>query len=142
MTRNFKRKWLYFGLSIAAYFLPFIIVTAVFFPMVEAAKGFKIALGLGIVLINTIPFLMGVYRSFFAHFPMLNILSIVFLFLAVFFTMEIFQYYVQVFCWIEGAAAIGSVASCILWAKFRKYAHWRENDKWRADMLKQEGNNQ
>lgn len=124
-----KEKWLYFGLSIVAYFLPFIVVTAVFFPMIEAATGFKFALGLGVVLINTIPFLMGVYRSFFAHFPMLNMLAIVFLLLAVFFTMEIFQYYVQVFCWIEGAAALGSIASCILWGKFRKYSHWHESIK-------------
>ena len=139
MTRNFKRKWLYFGLSIAAYFLPFIVVTAVFFPMIEAADGVKIAMGMGVVLINTIPFLMGIYRAFFAHFPMLNALSVVFLCLAVFFTQEVFRYYVEIFCWIEAAAAIGSIASCILWVKFRKYAHWRENDKWRADLLKQEG---
>lgn len=139
MTRNFKRKWLYFGLSIAAYFLPFIVVTAVFFPMIEAADGVKIAMGMGVVLINTIPFLMGIYRAFFAHFPMLNVLSVVFLCLAVFFTQEVFRYYVEIFCWIEAAAAIGSIASCILWAKFRKYAHWRENDKWHADLLIQEG---
>ena len=124
-----KEKWLYFGLSIVTYFLPFIIVTAVFFPMIEAATGFKFALGFWIVVINTIPFLMGVFRAFFAHFPMLNVLSIVFLFLAVFFTMEIFQYYVQVFCWIEGAAAVGSVASCILWGKFRKFSRWHESIK-------------
>ena len=142
MTRNFKRKWLYFILSILACYLPFIIVTSIFFPMMEVATGFKIALGLGIVLINTIPLMMGIFHSFFAHFPMLNIFAILYLLLSSFFTMEIFQYYVQIFNWIEWAAAIGSVASCILWAKFRKYAHWRENDKWRADMLKQEGNNQ
>lgn len=124
-----KEKWLYFGLSIAAYFLPFVIVTAIFFPMIEASKGFKFAMGFGIVIINTIPFLMGIYRSFFAHFPMLNILAIIFLFLAVFFTMDVFQYYVEIFCWIEGAAAIGSIASCILWGKFRKYARWSESIK-------------
>lgn len=142
MTRNFKRKWLYFILSILACYFPFIIVTSIFFPMMEVATGFKIALWLGIVLINTIPLMMGIFHSFFAHFPMLNIFAILYLLLSSFFTMEIFQYYVQIFNWIEGAAVIGSVASCILWAKFRKYAHWRENDKWRADMLKQEGNNQ
>lgn len=138
MTRNFKRKWLYFGLSILACYLPFIVVTSIFFPMMEVATGFKIALGFGIVLINTIPLMMAIFHSFFAHFPMLNIFAILYLLLSSFFTMEIFQYYVQIFNWIEGAAAIGSVASCILWAKFRKYAHWRENDKWRADMLKRE----
>lgn len=51
-----KEKWLYFVFCVLAYFLPFIIVTSVFFPMIEAAKGFKIAIGLGIVFINAIPF--------------------------------------------------------------------------------------
>jgi len=68
-----KEKWLYFVFCVLAYFLPFIIVTSVFFPMIEAAKGFKIAIGLGIVFINAIPFLMGIFRAFFAHFPMFNI---------------------------------------------------------------------
>lgn len=124
-----KEKWLYLGLSIAACYLPFIIVTSIFFPMIEVATGFKIAIGLGIVIINTIPLMMGIFHSFFAHFPMLNIFAIVFLLLSSFFTMEIFQYYVQIFNWIEGAAALGSIASCILWGKFRKYSHWHESIK-------------
>ena len=30
---------------------------------------------------------------------------------------------------IEGAAALGSVVSCILWAQHRKYARWSESIK-------------
>lgn len=79
-----KEKWLYFVFCVLAYFLPFIIVTSVFFPMIEAAKGFKIAIGLGVVFINAIPFLMGIFRAFFAHFPMFNMLAVVFVALAAF----------------------------------------------------------
>lgn len=124
-----KEKWLYFVFCVLAYFLPFIIVTSIFFPMIEAAKGFKIAIGLGIVFINAIPFLMGIFRAFFAHFPMFNMLAVVFVALAAFFTFDVFQSYAYMFCWIEGAAALGSVVSCILWAQHRKYARWSESIK-------------
>ena len=96
-----KEKWLFFFLSIAAYFVPFIVVTSVFFPMMDVAKGYKVAIGLAVVAINTVPFLMGVFRSFFAHFPLFNMLSIVFLILAAFFTMDVFRYYVEIFLWIR-----------------------------------------
>lgn len=124
-----KEKWLYFASAITVYFLPFIIVTACLLPFIKAAGGFKIAIGLGIVFINAIPFLMGIFKSFFAHFPMLNILSIAFLFLAVFFTGEVFSAYVDRFLWIESAAAVGSIVSCILWAKYCKYSKWHESVK-------------
>ena len=125
-----KEKWVYFALSIVAYILPFIIATASFFPMMKAVPaGLKAAIGIGIVFINAIPFLMGIFRSFFAHFPMLNILSIVFIVLAAFFCIDAFQNYVHMFCWIEGAAALGSVVSCVLWAKHCKYARWNESIK-------------
>lgn len=122
-----KEKWLYFAFSIIAYFLPFVVVTACLLPMVKAAEGFKIAMGLGIVVINAIPFLMGAFKAFFAHFPMLNILAILFLALAAFFTMDAFKNYVDVFCWIELAAAVGSVISCILWGQFRKYSDFNKS---------------
>ena len=125
----FKQKWIYFALSVVFYFVPFIVVTACFLPLTEAAQGIKWAIGLGVVLINAIPFLMGVFRAFFAHFPMLNILSFVFLALAAFFMLDFFRYYAEIFLWIELAAGIGSVAACICWGKFRKYSHWRESVK-------------
>lgn len=124
-----KEKWLYFIFSVLAYFLPFIIVTAALFPMMKTASGLKVAMGMGIVIINAIPFLMGIFKAFFAHFPMLNILAIVFLLLAMFFTLDVFKNYVDKFLWIETAAAVGSVVSCILWAKYRKYSKWHESVK-------------
>ena len=124
-----KEKWLYFAFSIITYFLPFIIVTACLLPMTKVAEGMKIAIGLGITFINAIPFLMGVFRAFFAHFPMLNVLAIVFLCLAAFFTLDVFKNCVDKLLWIESAAGIGSVVSCILWAKFRKYSKWHESVK-------------
>lgn len=124
-----KEKWTCLLLSIVTYFLPFIVVSSIFFPIITVPKGFKFALGFGVLVINTVPFLMGVCRSFFAHFPMFNIIAVVFMCLAVFFTMDIFQYYVEVFCWIEGAAAAGSILSCVFWAEFKKYSDWRQSNK-------------
>lgn len=124
-----KEKWLYFVLAVVAYFLPFVIVTACLFPFIKVSGGFKIAMGLGIVVINAIPFLMGVFKSFFAHFPMFNMLAVVFLVLAAFFTFDVFQNYVDRFLWIESAAALGSIVSCILWAKHRRYAKWQQSVK-------------
>ncbi len=124
-----KEKWLYFIFSLLIYFLPFIIVTACLLPMIKAAKGFKLAIGLGIVIINAVPFLMGFFKSFFAHFPMVNILAIMFLFLAAFFTLDVFRTYVDKFLWIESAAAIGSIVSCVLWSKYRKYSKWHDSVK-------------
>lgn len=124
-----KEKWLFFLFSIVAYFLPFAVVTACLFPMVKAAKGLKIAMGLGIVFINAIPFLMGIFRAFFAHFPFLNVLAIVFLLLAVFFTADVFKSCVDKLLWIESAAALGSIVSCILWSFHLKYKRWSESVK-------------
>lgn len=124
-----KEKILYFIFSIVAYFLPFIIVTAVFLPIVKTVTGFKIALGLCIVVINSIPFIMGVFRAFFSHFPMFNLLAIVFLFLAAFFTLDLFRDYKAVFCWIELAAAVGSIISCVFWSKYLKYKLWSQSVK-------------
>ena len=124
-----KEKWLYFALAVVAYFLPFVIVTACLLPFIKVSGGFKIAMGLGIVVINAIPFLMGIFKSFFAHFPMFNMLAVVFLILAAFFTLDVFQTYVDRFLWIEAAAAVGSIVSCILWAKYRKYAKWQQSVK-------------
>lgn len=124
-----KEKWLYFAFSVIVYFLPFIIVTACLLPIIQEAKGLKIAMGMGIVLINAIPFLIGVFKAFFIHFPMLNILAIVFLCLGAFFTMDAFKSCVEKLLWIELAAASGSVVSCVFWGKYRKYTKWCESVK-------------
>ena len=124
-----KEKWLFFFLSIAAYFVPLIVVTAVFFPMMEVAKGYKVALGIAVVAINSVPFLMGLFRSFFAHFPLFNMFAVAFLILSAFFTMDVFRYYVQIFRWIEVAAVAGSIAGCILLHYYRKFSGWHESIK-------------
>ncbi len=124
-----KEKWLYFVLAVVSYFLPFVTVTACLLPFIKVSGGFKIAMGLGIVVINAIPFLMGVFKSFFAHFPMFNILAVVFLALAAFFMLDLFRTYADRFLWIEAAAAAGSIVSCVFWSKYRKYAKWQQSVK-------------
>lgn len=124
-----KEKILYFIFAIAAYFLPFIIVTACLLPIVKVATGVKVAIGLGVLVINAIPFLMGVFKAFFAHFPMVNILAIVFIALAAFFMMDVFNACAEKLLWIELAAAIGSVVSCILWGQYRKYKGYNASMK-------------
>lgn len=124
-----KEKRLYFAIAVAAYFLPFIITTACLLPFVKAAQGFKIAAGLGIVIVNAIPFLMGIFRSFFAHFPMFNLLAVAFLMLGGFFIMDTFRSCAETLLWIELAAALGSIASCVFWALHKKYARYAESVK-------------
>ena len=125
----FKQKWIFFALSLISYFLPFIIVTACLLPLTKAATGTKWAIGIVVVLINAVPFLMGALRMFFSHFPMANILALVFIALAAFFRLDFFQYYAEIFIWIELAALLGSVLACVFWAQFRKYSQWRESVK-------------
>lgn len=129
--RTFKKeKWLFFALSIVVYFVPFIIVTACEFPLMRKADtGYKVALGILIVAINALPFLMGIFKSFFAHFPMLNIFAIGFCILGALFTFNIFAEYIDKFLWIEFAAAVGSVAACVFWGLHRKYARYAESIK-------------
>lgn len=133
MSKNYrtfkKEKWLFFALSIVVYFLPFIITTACFLPVMETSGGFKVAIGFVIIIVNAIPFLMGIFKAFFAHFPMLNILAIVFLFLGAFFMLDLFQKYAETFLWIEFSAAVGSIVSCILWGRHKKYARYSESIK-------------
>lgn len=124
-----KEKRLYFVLAIVFYFVPFVAVTACLLPMMTEASGLKTAIGFGIVIINAVPFITGVFRAFFAHFPMLNLLSILFIMLAAFFTLELFKRYVEIFLWIELSAAIGSILSCVFWAKYRKYADYQRSVK-------------
>lgn len=125
-----KEKWLFFALAIVVYFVPFIIVTACVFPLMRTADtGYKVALGFLIVLINALPFLMGIFKAFFAHFPMLNIFAIGFCVLGALFSFNIFADYMDKFLWIEFSAAVGSVVSCVCWGLHRKYARYAESIK-------------
>ncbi len=124
-----KEKWLYFALSIVFYFVPFIVTTACLLPVVKAATGFKIAIGLAVVFINAIPFLTGVFKAFFAHFPMLNVIAVIYLLVAGFFALDVFMRSRETFLWIELAAALGSVVSCVFWAKYLKYRDYNNTVK-------------
>lgn len=124
-----KEKRTYFVLSVAFYFLPFTVTAACLLPFIKAVTGFKLALGFGIVVINAVPFLVGVFRWFFSHFPMLNFVSLLFLALEAFFRMEVFRIYADIFLWIELAAGVGSILSCIFWAKYLKYSAYNRTMK-------------
>lgn len=125
-----KEKWFFFVLSVLAYFVPFIAVAACMFPLMRTADtGYKVALGFLIVFINALPFLTGIFKTFFAHFPMLNIFAVGFCVLGALFTFNIFADYLDKFLWIEFAAAVGSVISCVCWGLHRKYARSAESIK-------------
>lgn len=116
-----KQRYLFFWLSIVVYFLPYIIVTASLLPFVKTDEGVKWGIGLAVCALNAVPFVSGVFKGFRAHFPFVNLMAIIFLFLAAFFLSEVFQNYVYTFLWIELAAVIGSGAACVLWHYHRKY---------------------
>ncbi len=125
-----KEKWIFFALSIVVYFVPFIIVTACLFPfMTKADAGYRWALGIVMVLINAVPFLMGIFRTVLAHFPMLNTVALVFCVLGLLFNFEIFAEYMDKFLWIELTAAVCSIASCVFWGLHKKYARYSESIK-------------
>lgn len=122
-----KERNIYFALGLAACFLPFIIVTACLFPLMrEVEEGTKIAVGMGIIFVNAIPFLAGLLKSFFLHHPMLNmaVFAAVFLAFGMFFTSKMFTDYVDTFMWIELTVFVGAVAGDFFWAKYRKYKRY------------------
>lgn len=116
-----KQRYLFFWAALFVYFVPYVIATACLLPMMQAAQGVKWGIGFAVVALNAIPFLQGVFKSFRAHFPFVNLLAWLFVFLAWFFTMKLFSDYVYTFMTIELTAAIGSLVACILWFFHRKY---------------------
>lgn len=116
-----KQRFLFFWLSIAVYFLPYIIVTACLLPLVKTDVGAKAGIGLAVIALNALPFLAGIFKGFRAHFPFVNLIAFVFVLLAAFFLSELFKNYVYTFLWIELAALLGSIAACVLWHFHRKY---------------------
>lgn len=98
------------------------------FPFMRKADvGYRWALGIVMVLLNAVPFLMGVFRAVLSHFPMLNTVALVFCVLGVLF--EIFAEYMDKFLWIESTAAVCSIASCVFWGLHKKYARHAESIK-------------
>lgn len=127
MTMNKKckgyqtQRFLFFWLSIAVYFVPYLIATACLLPIMKAAQGTKWAIGLAVFALNAIPFLTGIFKGFRAHFPFVNLIAFVFVILAAFFLSDIFHKYVYTFLTIESVALAGSIAACVLWHFHRKY---------------------
>lgn len=116
-----KQRYFFFWLSIAVYFVPYIVVAACLLPFMVETQGMKWGIGLSVVALNALPFLGGILKGFRAHFPFVNVLALVFVILAGFFTLEVFQRYVATFLWIELSAVLGSVAACVLWQFHKKY---------------------
>ena len=116
-----KEKYIYFWLSFACYFLPFVIATACLLPFMEESTGTKWSIGLAVVLVNTLPFVGGVFRVLFSHTPFINMPAILFVFLAMFFTAPVFSNYVYTFRVIESCAALGGILTTVFWFLHRKY---------------------
>ncbi len=116
-----KQRYLFFWLSLVAYFVPYIVATACLLPFIQAAVGMKWGIGLSVAALNALPFLGGIFKGFRAHFPFVNMIAFVFVLLAGFFTLEVFHNYVYTFLTIEAAAVGGSLAACVLWHFHRKY---------------------
>lgn len=117
-------RYLYFWLAVAAYFLPYIVVAACLMPlMTKAEAGYRVAVGFALVLVNALPFIMGMFKNIFTHYPMLYGLafSLGICFIGLFFSFNIFAEYADKFLWIEFAVACGAALSCVFWALHRKY---------------------
>ena len=115
------QRYLFFWATIAAYFVPYIAACASLLPFLVVRPAMKWGIGLAVALINALPFVGGLFHKLLAHIPFVNWLSIIFLSLAAFFTMQIFCDYVHTFLTIEAFAAAGSVLACLFWYFHKKY---------------------
>ena len=116
-----KQRYLFFWLTLIVYFVPYIVATACLLPFMKAAEGTKWAIGMTVVFLNALPFVVGILRKIFAHVPFINGLAIVFVALAMCFTLDIFHSYVYTFMTIESVALAGSLLACVFWHFHRKY---------------------
>lgn len=82
-----------------------------------------------LIIINVAPASIFCIHSFLVKYPMFNVFALMFLMLSTFFTMDAFQYYVQIFNIIESAAFLGCIAWCILWHYYHKFSGWHESFK-------------
>lgn len=134
-TGSYKAaKYIFFAASLLVYFVPFIVVTACLLPLMKQTVGTSFAIGAALIVLNALPFIGGVFRSVLAHFPFVNLLSVVFLLLYGFFTLDLFSEHVYIFCWIEFAAAVGSLLSCVFWHFYGKYSRRVEIAKTNKEM--------
>lgn len=116
-----KERYLFFWLSILAYFVPYVVVTACLLPMMKTATGMKWGIGMGVVFLNALPFVFGIFRKFRNGFPFFSFVPFLYLGLNGFFAMQVFQRYRAIFNWIELAFAVGLLVSCVFWYLHRKY---------------------
>lgn len=126
-------RYLFFWVSVIAYFVPYIAACSALLPFVVVRPAMKWGIGLAVAFINALPFVGGMLRKLLAHVPFINWLAICFLALAAFFTMEVFQSYVHTFLTIEAFAAAGSVLACLFWYFHKKYKRKAQTVK---DVLK------
>ena len=120
--RNYKKqRYIFFWLTILAYFVPVIAVTASLLPFVVASHGVKLGIGCGVLLLHSLIFVCGIFRKFLAHFPFFNGWAVIFTALSYFFTLQIFNEYVYTFRWIATTMALSSLAACVLWIFHNKY---------------------
>lgn len=115
------QRYLFFWLAIAVYFVPYISVTAGLLPIMKTTAGIRWGIGIAVVLINALPFIGGIFHALRAHFPFVNMFALLFLFLAGFFTLDIFARYRFTFMTIEAVALAGAIGASVLWHFHRKY---------------------
>jgi hypothetical protein len=120
------RKWAFFGASILCYFLPIIITTAILVPATQAevktSGGMQWTFGLVVVALNSLPFVSGILRRFFANMPMINTMSFVYTITYLFLSIPAFSAYADILFKIGIAADIGSVAAMFSFDRYKKNA--------------------
>lgn len=67
-----KRRYAYFWISLACYFVPYVAATACLLPFMVESAGLKWGIGLAVVFVNALPFVGGVLRHLFSHVPFIN----------------------------------------------------------------------
>lgn len=120
--KNYKKeRYLFFWLSIAVYFIPYIVVTACLLPVIKTSVGMKFGIGLAVIFLNALPFIFGFFHGLRNAFPFFSFVPFLYLALHVFFTTEVFQNFQAVFNWIEFTFAVSLVFYCVFWRFHRKY---------------------
>ena len=115
------QRYLFFWLSIVAYFVPYVVATASLLPFMQVGEGLKWSIGITIVALNSIPFVWGIFRGFTSRFPFVNFFSMGYVLIDSFFTTPVYSDYKYSFKVIGWLANIGAIASSILWYLHLKY---------------------
>lgn len=116
-----KQRYLFFWIALAVYFVPVVIAVACLLPFVRTGEGTKWGIGISVVALHCFGFLGGIFRGLKAHFPFLHASPLLFLLLAMFFTLDIFRNYVYTFMTIAAVSLASGVAASVLWALHGRY---------------------